>query len=350
MKFLSAFSFVFLSLGFVHSSVALNCGDTLISNYTMTQDLDCTGYTGTALRVVGNNIRLRGNGYRIIAPQSPVVLYVEGSNNRILDLTVEGGTSSIGIQAYNSPSLRLKGNTASNMRIGVDLTSDQLSFCGRQHILGNTIKNSSLIGLKLTRRECTEKGQGNRIKNNDFSDSQGWAINANAGRFWLNGNQNNAFDGSQNAVLISDSVRVRLRNLDFSTSSIQSDAVFVSNVDDLRVTNSNFSGTHNAGIGLHLYDVAKAVIKNVTINNRDVGLKLAIENRNLADIKLVNNTIKFNQSLGVLLTSFSASIYQRLLIKNSEIVDNLGPDIYLATPINNYLEQNSVIGTLIDDC
>jgi len=82
------------------AAAALDCGDTLPESVTLTEDLDCTGFPGTAITIGGDGVTLDGGGFRIIAPDAARAIDLAGHDGvTVRDVDLSGWCAGYGVYA-----------------------------------------------------------------------------------------------------------------------------------------------------------------------------------------------------------------------------------------------------------
>lgn len=152
---------------------AQGCGDTITADLTLTEDLDLTGCTGTALIIGADNITIDGQGHTILAPNAAVGMLLHGRTGvTIRNLTLSPSLSGIdgtGIAMSRSSNNLVEGCTINGRARGVALTDPQ-GICS-----GNRIQHNNL-SCNGTAVYGASSGAGNHIFDNDLSRSSQWSI------------------------------------------------------------------------------------------------------------------------------------------------------------------------------
>jgi len=137
------------------------CGTTLTEDLVLTDDIDCTGYTGVALTIGADDVTIDGAGYRLLAPDSSRAISVSGGFNRatVRNIEVIGWCTGTGIHlqggtGHTVEDVRADGRTygvyalsTSNLTVR-SLQADAASTAGL-HLQGVTLP-LTLEDLRLT--------------------------------------------------------------------------------------------------------------------------------------------------------------------------------------------------------
>jgi nitrous oxidase accessory protein NosD len=306
-KFLSSILFLSLSL----PTMALQCGDSLNTDTVMTEDLDCSSYSGYAALTLRGEMVLRGNGFRIISPNTQIGVYSEfGSKVKVKNLEVQTNSSAVGVVGYNVEKLVVRNVTVSGARIGVDFYAEDGFDCERLKVVDSTLTFND-YGIKVYSPNCEYSPN---IKNTDLSNSKAYALNLKAKKVNLSGLKDNNFDNSENGIMLSASEIARVRDLDLSESGIPGTQVFVYDTAKVKVKDSKFGNSYE---GVHIYDAQEVIIRNIEVVNSYVGLKVATE-RVSTQFSGRKISSEGNESAGVLLTSFSENKFSLIDLEESK--------------------------------
>lgn len=296
------------------SAFAVNCGDTIYDQQVeLTQDLDCSSQSGFAAIELKGTSTLKGNGYKIISPNTSTVVYAEGGTIRIKNVVLEGSSSARGIQAYNVYKLVANKVTASNMSIGVDYYAEPNFACKRVKIKNSTIQGNT-FGAKIFSPNC-EKAP--RIKNSDFSNSTSYALNIEANKVRVRGEHNNVYTGSANGILLSGSEKVRVKNLNLADSNITGNQLYVFNSGSVKIRKSTFGNSNETAVSL--YENAETIVSKSSFSNSDVGLR--VTNDSVASNLLIKKSTSESNSIGVSVESFGATKFSAITIEENNNLD-----------------------------
>jgi len=167
-----------------------SCGDTLTSNTTLTADLDCSAYAGTALTMGHNNVVLNLNGHTIwgfTGDDTYTGVDLDGYNRTV----VKNGTIANfqdGVYAYSSNESLVKnlevygepadsssegiyfyygvGNTASNVKVHDTYYGLDTEYAAETELLNSTVWNTE-YGVYVY-YDSHDRFQGNTVKTNDY--------------------------------------------------------------------------------------------------------------------------------------------------------------------------------------
>jgi|GEM_PF-5850144 len=268
--------------GYTYAAVPLNECPTedITSNLTLSRSMDCSGLAGgDALRVVGTNITIDGQGHHIFAPRADSVIRVnsDASNTTIRNIDVSSAHGiGNGIALLNTNGVTLIDVTANGRDTGVqsdgvtDLAITRLSaHRNAKHGLdldGGTAPTLSELSLTHNKRA------GLWLKNFDGSatgftlgSSQFTALTGNQQSLVFDNVQNVTVSGaSANAPLKFDGVEYGLNatdplNRNLILENVDASAIWV-------VSGLNSSGIALGGIG--------HTVANVVVGSRDNGILL----------------------------------------------------------------------------
>lgn len=306
---------VILGLGILvssYSSYALECGQILSETTAMSEDLDCSNYEGySALRLTGEMV-LRGNGFKVISPNTQVGIYAEyGGKVKVRDLEVQGNSESVGVVGYRVDKLVVKNVKVSDVRIGVDYYAEADFNCDRLKVVDSEL-TSNQYAIKVFSPNCDYTPN---IKNTDLSFSKNYALNIIAKRVRVSGFKSNVFDGSTNGVFLSGSEIVAIVDLDLADAQIDGTQAFIYNSGRVNIRRSSFGNNYSEG--LHIYDAADVRITDVDVRNSGVGIKVATEK---VATNFVGRRISStgNSTAGVILTSFEDVKFSNITFKERQ--------------------------------
>jgi hypothetical protein len=242
------------------------CGATITEDLVLTDDIDCTGYTGVALTIGANDVTIDGAGFRLLAPDSSRAISVSGgiNNATIRNIEVVGWCTGTGVHLEGGSGHTVENVRADGRTFGVvaqntanltvrNLTADASSDSGLY--LNNVALPLILEGLRLT-----NSFYGLRVR--DFTGP--WTLDPTA----------LADVGlSDTSVLLEANVRQMTLDglaLDGATQGILATAATNS---QLTFRNLDLSAAAGTGIGLYLGGSGHR-IENVTANRRSHGVYL----------------------------------------------------------------------------
>jgi hypothetical protein len=289
----------------------LECGDTVTSSVTLAADLLCPTVTGFALNVVGNNITVDGNGHRIIAPLASAGLFVEGSNNTIREMRINGILNGAGIMAYEAPNVHILYNDVSNNSQGIVVYADSNPLNGAK-ITNNVARNNLLFGIR-TGYDAPGAVVSPLIRGNDLSGSGSYGVLVKATQFELDGGHSNSFRGSMGGIYLAGG-DAYLHDFSFGDDQIQKIGVFADSLDNLTVSNVDVSSNVHATaaqerIGMDLYRVTHFTINGLDGSDNDVGLKFETDTGVNCAGTVIGSTFLRNVVSGVLMVSYDGTSY-----------------------------------------
>jgi hypothetical protein len=287
---------------------AVECGDTLTENTKLTQDLDCSNYSGFAALTLRGNTILQGNNHRIISPNTTVGIYAEGGDIRVRRTTIETNADAIGIMAYNVQKMIVNKSNISNSYIGVDYYTDDTFACDRLRISNSTLTNNQ-YAAKVIAPNCDYVP---RFVNNDFSNSRQYALNISSQKIRLLEKQQNIFTGSENGLLLQASDKIKLVGLNLQNDGIIGTSIFIYSTDKVRAKNLVLG---NAQEGLHIYDAKDVVIKNTQVDNADVGLKVV--NESVDTTVTIKKSDVTNSNIALIIEGFGSGQFTSVTKQNN---------------------------------
>ena len=292
-------------------SRVLQCGDTINASVALAADLVCPLVTGFALNVVGSNITVDGNGHRIVAPLAAAGLFVQGSNNVIRELRINGILGGDGILAYEAPNVHILYNDVSNNSQGIVVYADSNPLSGAQ-ITNNVARNNLLFGVR-TGYDAPGAVVSPVIRGNDLSGSGSYGMLVKATKFELDGGHSNSFRGSTGGIYLTGG-DAYLHDFSFGDDRIQKIGVFADSLDSLTVNNVDVSSNVPANaaqerIGMDLYRVAHYSINGLDGSDNDVGLKFETEGGVSCNGTVTNSRFQHNGVSGILVISYDGTPY-----------------------------------------
>jgi hypothetical protein len=288
----------------------ITCGDTITQSITVANDINCST-TGFALRVVGDNITVNGNGHKIIAPLASAGLYVQGLNDIVSSFDIQGISGGYGIMGYNSSSLKVISNNLSNNMIGLMIYTDRGETASPVVMMNKAQSNS----FAAVRTYSDDPGTITHpiIRKNDFRLSGQYALYIKAENFEISGDDANNLSGSTNGYYLK-SGDFRVTDLSMAKQLITKRIFFVDSARTILFKNVDVSTLSpltlsQERMGIDLYKVASFELINVIAKNNDVGLKLETEGGVNPSGTLTNCTFG-NQSLsGIYIVSYDETAY-----------------------------------------
>jgi len=299
--------------------VVLQCGQEITANTVLGADMNCAGYTGFALKIVGSGIKFNGNGHKIIAPQALAAIYVQGSNNTITGVTANGVVNGAGLNAYDAPGLVVQENNFSGNEEGILVWAENTSMSNIL-IFGNIIQNSSLFGIRAgwdTNGQIIQP----EIVMNDLSNTGGYALYIQAQQYNMGPQDFNVLYNSLNGIYLKGG-GFSITNVSMTQQQIQQVEIFIDSALSVTVNNLDVSTVlpgqpSQQHIGLDLYRCAQFNINGLFSQNEDVGLKLETENGVSPTGTLKNCTFLNENVAAIMITSYDGTPYGVIDVLNS---------------------------------
>lgn len=300
----------------------LDCGAVVSGKVTLQQDLDCTGRTSPALTLIGDGSVLDGNGHRIIAPQAAHALIVQGRSILLQNLSITDAVSGDAILAYDSPDLIALNNDLSRSRVGISIYSENTDSA-RTQIVANRIEGTLEAGIKFS----GTPGSLPRlpfIAANRLRASRGYALHLKTAELELSGSQANDFACSSSAIYLSGGIS-RISGFNFQNVPLRQNALMVAEADQTQIQSSDFTApaasasTGEDRIGIHLYKVGNAQIRQVSAWGYDVGLKLATEQAVSGALDLRNSSIRNASQAAILIQAYDQTSFGAVVIQQNDL-------------------------------
>jgi len=339
------------------STAPLQCGDVITTNSRLTEDLVCPNTDGFALVVVGDNITLDGNGFKILAPNAGAGLFVQGSENTVRNLGVQGGRA-FGIFAYNSPGIKILNNDTSFNQVGIEIYTDAPVVSGAV-VRGNKSVGNAAYGVRT--------GQGNlgqivnpKISGNDFSDSGSFGMAIAATRYEMDGRRvYNRLRGSENGIfLVSGSFS--LHHFSLRSEKLLKTQIFAQNAAYVRIADADVSSTlspepSEERTGVDLYRVGKFKLVRVKAHGNDTGLRLQTEQGVSPDGDIQDCDFAGHAYAGISIISYDATPYGRIKLKCNNFYEDVLAGVHeliveLSTVADIRLFDSCEGGDDRDDC
>ena len=240
------------------------CGTTITADLALTQDVDCTGYTGYALTIGASGVTLEGNGYRILAPDSSRAISSVGFDDvTVQNVEVVGWCSGIGVYLSDGTGLTVDNVVADARSYGVqvvrganvllrDITADSAAAAGL--LIEEPVDVPVLEGLRLT------------------NSLVGLELQTSSLTFTLAPQHFASLAGSDTNIKLTSVSNLTLDGLTLggSTAGV---AATVGN-HDLTLINLDVTATSTSGTGIDLAGDGH-FIQNVDANRRTYGVHLA---------------------------------------------------------------------------
>lgn len=240
------------------------CGTTLTTDLVLTEDLDCTGYTGVALTVGADGLTIDGQGFRLLAPDASQAIAVVGmSDVTVQRITLSGWCVGVGLYAEGADGLVVDDVVAEGRSFGADI----------QATTGLTLRDfradaASSAGLRLQAVQHPIALEGLTLTNNLV----GLQLHTISGPLLLDPAAIDSLAGNDVSIWFeanNSGITVRgLDTLDGWTYGIQANALSNSALtfDDLDV-----SGTSGNGTGIWLGGAGHRILA-VTADSRQYGV------------------------------------------------------------------------------
>ena len=254
------------------------CGDVITTSITVGNDLNCTD-SGFALRIIGNNIVVNGNGHKISAPNAAAGIYVEGNTDTVANFSVQG-TQGYGLMAYNASHVQILSNNFSYNSIGIMIYADNGDTTA-PIIRSNIAMYNSFAAIR-TYSDVPGSITNPLIQYNDFRFSGNYAIYVKAKSYTISGSDQNNLSGSQNGYYLKDG-DFKIQNLTMINQLISKRHFFADSAQSVSFNAVDVSTIAPASLtqeraGIDLYRVQNFSLNEVRAYNHDVALKLETEN------------------------------------------------------------------------
>jgi len=219
------------------------CGATLTESYTLTADVDCTGYTGTAITIGADGVTLDGGGHRLIAPDATYAVYAQSWNDvTVRNIDVSGWCQGTGVRVNGATGVTIEHVIADGRTFGVYVSSsDDVAVRDLRTSGASNGLYLTGIGLPLQLEDLTLRDGGT-----------GLSMSQVAGPLTLGPAAITSFGGNDTDLLLSAYVT------DLTVSGLRLDGRSYG-VSALDATNSGLtfvdldvSGHHGVGRGIYL--------------------------------------------------------------------------------------------------
>jgi hypothetical protein len=275
----------------------------------MTSDLDCSAYSGfSALNVKGNGI-LKGQGHKVISPNTSVGIYAEGQAIKIMDVEIQGSASAIGISGYNVVRLVVDNVKASGMNIGVYYYTEVDYDCDRLKVMDSDLSGNN-FGAKVSSPQCEYFP---RFLRTDLSNSYVYALNLSAKKIKIKEIQDNIYDGSANGLMLKATESITVSGLDLASAQIDGTQIFAYQSPQIKMNDVKVG--NNQSEGIHLYDIADIELNKVEAVGSGVGIKVATD-QVASKLVVANSKTSSNSAAGLLVTSYGPLKLQSINISN----------------------------------
>ena len=287
-----------LSLAISRPAHAANdalCGTTIVEDLVLTEDLDCTGYTGVAITIGAPNVTISGNGFKLHAPDSSVAISATSQDGvTIQDLAVEGWCTGTGIAISGGTGHVIDNVVASGRSYGLDIANAVDVI-----ISDFTADASANSGLKLNGVTGTVTLERLTLTNGTI----GLELLNMAGPRTIDAAAISSVAGSDTGILLSnvdDYTFSGLTTLDGATYGINAGALTNSG---LTFTGVNLSGANGIGTGLSLGG-AGHTLTNVTASRRKDGVLVS----GVAGLSITTLTANGDTNAALSLTAITAPL------------------------------------------
>lgn len=311
---------IYLMLLFPLTSFASDsslCGSVVKSSLTLKEDLICETETESVLTVTKKATIINGNGFKIIAPRAHTKIRVLADNVLIHNINLVGNGDGIGIEIYNVKNAAVFKSNISYHNIGVDEYSND-SICGELALVNNNISHAKTFGIRINADHCKLSPF---LEGNDLTYSGDYALSINMRKVYLTSFSNNNLNFSRNGIYLSGH-KVNVQGFKLDSSHIGEKAIFIEGAHKVMAKNLNLSGENGTGEGLHIYNSEKILIDSVTANNREVGIKIAGEEKPMKKLKIINTRADRNRLYGLYITSYGKSWLKKMYLFDSSFSQN----------------------------
>ncbi len=301
------------------SQNVLECGDIVEAPFELTQDLDCTGFTGIALTVFGEGTEIKGNGHKIIAPNAQAGLLVLGSELEVTGFDIQGVTNGIGMLSYDVPEIKIVDNVLNDSLINLEV-GFETEEPGEIEVKDNKLKGAGLFGFRAYGSGAVDFEEP-YLRNNDTRNSDGYAVKISADKYELNTSDSFNIRGSRNGIYF-EGGEFMIDDVDFDNHGIQENVIFVAKVEKFEAKKVDLSGNGQQSIGFHIYNTKTSELNNIKANGLDVGVKLAREGAGVFSSEIKNSEMKNSKTAGVMIQSYDGSIFDDVSVKNNDLSQN----------------------------
>ena len=302
----------------------VQCGDIITQSIRLKHDLNCSGETGFALAVMGDNIHIRGEGHTIYAPNAVAGIFVQGKNVAVTGVRVKGVANGDGIFAYDSANLRIARSQFSSNDTGILLYSENVAM-EKPLIIHNRSTQNSEFGIR-TGQAQTGSIVDPKIEVNDFSDSGSYAIYIQATHAILDYTQsNNLLCRSQGGYYLKDGT-FDVRGFSFQGQDIQKSVIFVDSAKSIKLENIDAStgvapNKSEEHVALTLYQTQSFKVKNLVTDGQDVGVYISTENGIATEGSIRHSSFKLNTSAGIKIESLDGTQFQGIKLRRNDFAE-----------------------------
>ena len=294
---------------FYAEAQAIQCGSVITSSVTVSGTLDCSSYTGKyGLILYGNNITLDGTSskFKLIFPQGKVGILLYGNQTKVKNVEVSGMTNGMGILIYDSNQSEVEDSKANNNLIGITAYAENKQM-NQVEIEDNEAKNNVLFGIRINSDWSANKRVNSpEIDGNNLSGNQYYALHIRTDNMTFDGSHNvNTITGSTNGwYLTGGSYNVQNFSMNSNAYSVTKTQIFVAEVNNFNMNSMTLAGSGgNAAqeaYGVHAYKTSNVSINNSTIQNYNVGVKVATDGGVTSNINVSSGNISNNTFAGIM--------------------------------------------------
>lgn len=344
--------------------IVCSCGDTVIYNYTLNEDLICPADT-SGLIIGADNITLDGNGKSIIGKTSWAnsdPMYAGIYMFRHSNVTVKNFSNIknfiIGVKVWQSTNINILANQISNNYFqGLEINQ----VTNKALIENNYIHNNRSAGLRIQdtiATEITENGiviRNNEIDNNDYvglamegskkvlfknNRCNGNPLNADFGSGSFNNSDGEIYNHDIDTTNTVEGKPIYYLYKQNNTiyDGIEAGLFFVIESDSIGIKNINFP--INNGVSIYFKSVTNSIISGVNIGKSSYGAILADSHNNTVE----NNTISQGtvSTYGIYLVRANNNTFYH------NTLSGLQSGVNLLTSSGNSFKNNIISDTQVD--
>lgn len=299
----------------------IQCGDIIEGDFSLEADLDCSHYPGFALGFKSDNVNIRGNGYKIIAPNGAAAILLMGDKQTFENFDIEANPNGIAILAYDTDEVEILNNTITNANIGINIMSYNVEI-DKIKVEDNVATDMGEFGLYVNAFQHQETyAKRATVERNDFSRSGDYAIHLSIQEYSINGDFTNTIDGSQDGIYLAEG-DFDIKNESFP-DLVRDTTLFIYRADSVVIDNVVIDGHGGNGdqseAGIHTYLCDEIEITNVDISNKDIGIKVATRYGVEGDVLIEDSTVINNIETGIMLQSYDGTALNDVTIQNNDL-------------------------------